>query len=76
MEFRAVCSASAMTARMASCFFGRGEFECSSFSANPPFAFGWCPPSLCEPSKPTLLVGEGEMGGLPRDLGGGVGKVW
>jgi hypothetical protein len=69
MEFSAVCSASAMTARIASCFRGRAGawFECSD-APEPPEYEWWMPSGLgsCE----------GERGGFPRDSGGAVGKVW
>ena len=49
-----------MTAKMAICFFGKGEWW---YSRSWPFGSPW------------EEVEEAE-GGLPRDLGGGVSKVW
>lgn len=62
MEFNAVCSASAMTASMASCRFGSGDSTCEEA----------CEPCLlCDRGG----VSGDEVGGLPRFAGGAVGKV-
>lgn len=68
MLFSAVCSARAMMARTASWPFGRGDSwweEEEPREALREWDGGW--------------PGEGwseEGGGLPRDVGGAVGKVW
>lgn len=61
MELRAVCSASAMTASMASCLFGSGD--------------SWCWSEASESPRRWPREGSGD-GGAPREVGGLVGKVW
>ena len=63
MEFRAVCSQSEMTASMNICRMGSGLTMC-------PFS---CDSGLDAPAADEL---EDADGGLPRDRGGGVLKVW
>lgn len=59
MELKAVCSQSAMTARIAICSVGRGD-------------------SVTEDSASPLELDKVDSldKGRPRDLGGGVEKVW
>ncbi len=61
MELKAVYSAKAMNARTASCSFGNGDSVQMSDSGES----GW----LSDPLRRY-------EGGLPRDVGGLVGKVW
>ncbi|CDM37387.1 unnamed protein product [Penicillium roqueforti FM164] len=65
IEFNAVCSASAIIASTAICLFGSGD----AFGGGIAISL-WvsCEPSPEDSDWPEL--------GRPRDLGGGVSKVW
>ncbi|CRL21723.1 unnamed protein product [Penicillium camemberti] len=65
IEFNAVCSASAIIASTAICLFGSGD-DVPGRSAMS--WWGSCEPSAEDSDWPEL--------GRPRDLGGGVSKVW
>src|ERR1700737_3849533 len=55
-----------MTASIASCFLGRGELWCCSCPLSQPSCS-----RVAEPSPPEEP--EGDIGGFPRDFGGGGG---